>query len=54
MEKINETTNFDENYWDYNIKNILEVYGLENIMDELEIDYEGCLEELKENLGLRE
>lgn len=54
LEKINETTNFDENYWDYNIKNILEVYGLENIMDELEIDYEGCLEELKENLGLRE
>lgn len=54
LEKINETTNFDENYWDYNIKNILEVYGLENIMDELEIDYEGCLEELKENLGIRE
>lgn len=54
LEKINETTNFDENYWDYNIKNILEVYGLENIMDKLEIDYEGCLEELKENLGIRE
>lgn len=54
LEKINETTNFDENYWDYNIKNILEIYGVGNILDELEIDYEGCLEELKKNLGIRE